>query len=131
MMRLNLVLPLVALGLVTNCWSQDSQKTKAPAECAKLIRVKGSLPTGQFKFLPGETYKRMPVVQFVVREDGTVSDVKLVQGPGVSQLDAKVLDSIALWKFKPRPSGCGVIESKMSVNAHPDRFSDEPASHSH
>lgn len=118
-MKLHLVFALVALGLITNCWSQDGQKRK-PDECTKLIRVKGSLPVGPVKLRSGETYKRLPVVEFLVHEDGTVSDVKLVRGSGVSQLDEKVFDSIALWKFKSRPIGCGVIESKMSVNVHPE-----------
>jgi TonB family protein len=96
-------------------WGQDSQKKSVPPECTKMIRVHGSYPNGPFKTLPNESYKRSPTVKYLIQEDGTVSNISLTHGSGVADIDKKILDAIAHWKYKPRPVGCGVIETEMSV----------------
>jgi TonB family protein len=70
---------------------------------------------GPFKFLPKESYRRLPVIKFLIHEDGTVSDAKVIRSSGVGDIDKKLLDSIVLWKYKPRPVGCGVVESEISM----------------
>ena len=109
---------LLTLGLVTNCWSQDSQKRSLPPECTKIIRVHGSFPNGPFRTLPGESYKRSPTVKFLVQEDGTVSSVGTTRSSGVADIDKKILGVVARWRYKPRPSGCEVIENEMTVTIY-------------
>jgi TonB family protein len=106
---------LVALGLATACWGQDSRKNNLPPECAKIIRIHGSFPKGPFKTLLGETYKRSPTVKFLIQENGAVSNSTITRSTGVADIDKKFLDAVAKWKYKPRPSGCGVIENEMTV----------------
>ena len=109
---------LLALGLVTTSWSQESQKKSLPPECAKTIRVHSSFPEGPFKTLPGESYKRSPTVKYLIQEDGTVSNVTITRSSGVADIDRKILDAIAKWKCKSRPSGCGVIENEVTLTIH-------------
>ena len=109
---------LLTLGLVTICRSQDSPKKSLAPECGKTVRVHGSFPKGPFKQLPGESYKLSPTVRYLIQEDGTVSDTTVTHSSGLADMDKKILDAIAHWKYKPRPSGCGVIETEMTVTVH-------------
>ena len=109
---------VLSLSLVTTCCSQDSPKKSLPPECAKAIPIHDSFPKGPFKTLPGESYKRSPTVKFLIQEDGTVSDTTIVRGSGVAEIDKKILDAIAKWKYRPRPSGCGVIENEVTLTIH-------------
>lgn len=106
---------LLTLGLGNACWGQDAQKKSVPPECTKMIRVHGSFPNGPFKTLPNESYKRAPTVKYSIQENGTVSDATITRRSGVADMDKKILDAVARWKYKPRPTGCGVIESEMTV----------------
>ena len=84
-------------------------------ECAKTIRVQGSFPSGPFKTLPHESYKRSPVIKYQIQEDGSVSNTTITRSSGVADIDKKFLDAISRSKYKPRPAGCGVIKPEMSV----------------
>jgi TonB family protein len=117
-MKRNIGVLLLTLGLVTTCWGQESQKKSLPPECTKTIRVHGSDPKGPFKTLPNESYKQSPTVKYLIQEDGTVSDATITRSSGMADMDKKILDAIAKWKYKPRPSGCGVIETEMAVTIH-------------
>lgn len=112
-MRPKIAFVLLTVGLWSTCWSQDSQKKNLPSECTKTIRLHGTFPNGPFKFLPKESYKGGPLIKYQIQEDGTVSEAILTRSSGVADIDKKVLDAIARWKYKPRPVGCGVIENKM------------------
>lgn len=114
----NVGVVLLTLILATVCWSQNSPKKSVPLECAKTVRVNGSFPKGPFKKLRGESYKREPTVKYLIQEDGTVSDATIIHTSGLSDMDKKFLDSIAQWKYKPRPDGCGVIESQLTPTIH-------------
>ena len=114
-MKLRIAVVLLTVGMWSACWGQDPQKKKVPPACTKMIRLHGTFPIGPFKFLPKESYKDSPLIKYQVQEDGTVSDVILTRSSGVADIDKKVLDAVARWKYKPRPVGCGVIETKMSV----------------
>ena len=118
-MKPNIGVVLLTLALVATCWSHDSQKKSLPPECTKTIRVHGSFPKGPFKTLPGEFYKRSPTVKYLIQEDGTVSDATVTHSSGLADMDKKILAAIAHWKYKARPSGCGVIETEMSVTFDP------------
>ena len=117
-MKPNIGAVLFTAGLVTTCWSQDSQKQSLPPECAKTIRIYGAFPKGPFKTLPNESYKQAPTVKFLIQEDGTVSNATLTRSSGMADMDKKILDAIAKWKYKPRPSGCGAIETEMTAIIH-------------
>jgi len=116
----NVAVVLLTLILATVCWSQNSPKKSVPPECAKTVRVNGSFPNGPFKKLRGESYKRAPTVKYLIQEDGTVSDAIIIRSSGLSDMDKKFVDAIAQWKYKPRPDGCGAIESQMTPTIHWD-----------
>ena len=116
-MKLKIAFVLLTLALGTACWGQDALKKSVPPECTKMIRVHGSLPKwkGTVKFLPKESYKQSPIIKYQVQEDGTVSNITLTRSSGVADIDKKLRDAIARWEFKPRPVGCGTIETEMVV----------------
>jgi TonB family protein len=114
-MKPTIALLLLSLGLGCSCWGQDAQKKSVPPECTKIVRVHGSFPKGPFQFLPKESYKGSPLIKYQIQEDGSVSDAIIARSSGVADIDKKVLDAVARWKYKPRPVGCGVIETKMSL----------------
>lgn len=95
-----------------------AQQNAVPPECTKVTRVHGSFPKGPFKILPTESYKSSPSVRFLVQEDGSVSDVSITRSSGVADIDKKVLESVSQWKYKARPSGCGVVENQIAVVIH-------------
>jgi TonB family protein len=113
-MKRNFAVVLLALGLAVACWSQE-QKNGLPRECAKTIRVQGSVPKGPFKTLPNESYKQHPTIKYEILENGTVSNARITRQSGVADIDKQVLNSVSHWKYKPRRAGCGVIETEMSV----------------
>jgi TonB family protein len=114
-MKLKIGLVLLMLALRIPCWGQDAPKKSVPPECTKLIRVHGSFPKlkGTVKFLPKESYKQSPIIKYQVHEDGTVSNITLTRSSGVTDIDKRLRDAIAGWEFKPRPVGCGTIETEM------------------
>ncbi len=90
-MKPKIAVVVLTLGLATACWSQDSQKKGLPPECTKMIRVHGSFPKGPFKTLPNESYKRPPVVKYLIREDGMVSNATIARSSGLADMDKKIL----------------------------------------
>jgi TonB family protein len=110
---------LLMIGLENPCWAQVAQSKSLPPECTKTTRAHGSFPKGPFSALANESYKRSPTIKYEIQEDGTVSNATIAGSSGVADMDKKVLDAIALWKYKPRPAGCGVIETEMSVTFDP------------
>jgi TonB family protein len=95
-----------------------TQQKAVPPECTKVTRINGSFPKGPFKTLPTESYKSSPSVKFLIQEDGSVSNASITRSSGVTDIDKKVLESVSQWKYKVRPSGCGVIENQMTVVIH-------------
>lgn len=71
----------------------------------------------QLQFLPKVVdftrLNRFPKVAYVVNEDGSVSNVKILKGTGSSKVDAGLVKSIQAWKYKPQP-GC-TFEMSMGV----------------
>jgi TonB family protein len=70
-----------------------------------------------FQFVPKKMdftrLNRFPKVAYVVNEDGSVGDVKIVKGTGSPIVDAGLVKSIRAWKYKPQP-GC-TVETSMAV----------------
>ena len=118
-MKAKVAVVVLTLGLVSTCRAQDAEKKSVPAECTKTIRVHGSVPKGPFKLLPKESYKASPLINYQIQEDGTVSNASITRSSGVADIDKKILDAVARWKYKPRPVGCGVIETEMSLTFDP------------
>jgi TonB family protein len=56
---------------------------------------------------------RRPKVAYVVNEDGSVSNVKVLKGTGSPTVDAGLVKSIQAWKYKSQP-GC-MVETSMVV----------------
>jgi len=56
---------------------------------------------------------RYPKLSYVVTEDGTVKDVKIVKGTGSPDIDADVVKSVLTWKYKPH-AGC-LVEASLLV----------------
>lgn len=56
---------------------------------------------------------RFPEVAYVVNEDGSVSNVKILKGTGSPKVDAGLVKSILRWKYKPQP-GC-TFEMSMGI----------------
>jgi TonB family protein len=71
-----------------------------------------------FQFVPKEVdfkgLNRSPKVSYVVHEDGSVSNVKILKGTGSAKVDAGLVKSIQAWKYKPQP-GCTVDTSMVVV----------------
>jgi TonB family protein len=110
----NLGILLFALVTAVICAGQTAQETKVPSRCIPKVRKRNSFPKGAFNFLPNESCKRSPIVKFQINEDRTVSNTKVTRSSGVADIDKKVADAIAGWRYAPRP-GCPVIESEMSM----------------
>jgi TonB family protein len=70
-----------------------------------------------FQFVPKVAdftrLNRRPKVSFVVKEDGSVGNVKVLKGTGSPKVDAGLVKSIQAWKYKPQP-GC-TVEMSMGV----------------
>ncbi len=71
----------------------------------------------RFQFVPKVVdftrLNRFPKVSYVVNEDGSVSDVKILKGTRSPKVDAGLVKSIQAWKYKPQP-GCR-FEMSMGV----------------
>ena len=67
------------------------------------------------QLLPTEHYRQHPVVSYNIEEDGRVTNVKLVRSSGVPRIDKDFMEQTALNRYKPRPAGCGLIETKMDL----------------
>lgn len=78
-------------------------------------RVHGSFANAPFKIRRGEAFRRIPVITYKIGADGIVSNVKLVRTSGIKDVDEKEAQAISQWRYQPRPVGCGVIETKVSI----------------
>jgi len=103
---------VLAAGAV--CRAQTGQEKGTPQACKSARYQSGELPSGPFNFLSNESLRGQPVVKFQINQDGTVSNVRLVRGSGVRDINKKVVESVSMWKYQPKPE-CGVVEVEMMV----------------
>ncbi len=104
---------LVAGVLMAQAPSNESGATKQVCQL-----VSANPPDfNPFQFVPKVAdftrLNRRPKVSFVVNEDGSVSNVKVLKGTGSPKVDAGLVKSIQAWKYKPQP-GC-TVETSMAV----------------
>jgi len=70
-----------------------------------------------FQFVPKVAdltrLNRHPKVSFVVNEAGSIGNVKVLKGTGSRKVDASLVKSIQVWKYKAQP-GC-MVETSMVV----------------
>src|SRR5579863_2287049 len=69
---------------------------------------------GPFQFGPDEFYKGAPVIKFLIREDGTVSEVRLIRSSGIADIDKKLLETYSSWQFN-KQTGRPAIESQVAA----------------
>src|SRR6266436_9469838 len=105
---------LFASTLMAQAPGGDEHKT-APHIC-RLISA-NPRKFDPFQFLPKVVdftrLNRFPKVAYVVNEDGSVSNVKILKGTGSPKVDAGLIRSVLAWKYKPQP-GC-TFEMSMGV----------------
>jgi TonB family protein len=112
---MRLPISAVLLSLLLPTGAETQQKTVPPGCSVELVHA--FYPKVN-TLITEYTYKRSPIVRFLIQEDGSVSGVRIVRSSGVADIDKKVVDAVSQWKYKPRPTGCGVIESKMTILIH-------------
>ena len=116
--RPNIAVVLITFSLTPICWGQNVQQQNVLAECTKMIRVHSSFPKGPFGTFAIESYKRPPILKYKIKENGTVTDATVTRSSGVAEIDKNPIDAIRHWQYKPRPAGCGYIETQMLVLIH-------------
>ena len=99
--------PISAVGETQNLASE------VPPECLATKLEESTFPAGPFKFPPGETYKRSPIIKFEITDAGTVRDPEIIRSSGVNELDKAIVAAVSKWRYSPRP-GCPAIETRMS-----------------
>jgi hypothetical protein len=95
-------------------FGQTKEESKPPSGCSPAFKEHLPFPSKPFKFLPGESYKRSPIIKYQINPDGSVSNVKLVRTLGVEDIDRKLPAATSNCKYKPHP-GCGIVETQMGI----------------
>jgi len=109
----------LASGLVSATvvgWCQSSRNPEPRKRECELVPLRTGMmkPPRPWHIRAGEKYQRDPFVAFAVNSRGEVSEVKVLNGSGVRDIDAWVLRSVRRWKYKPVPR-CGTQLVKMAV----------------
>jgi TonB family protein len=115
MMKRILVTFLLTVCGFSGALGQTPTEEQLRKECVAKLMSRRALPKGPFRFLPNESYKQSPSLKFQINQDGTVANVKLIRHSGISDLDRQAVAYVAAWKYKPRPRGCRIVESEVSI----------------
>jgi TonB family protein len=113
-----LVLAALLITFARVCVAQSPQvERKATRQVCQLITA--NPPSfDPFQFVPKKIdfkqLNRFPKVEYVVNEDGNVSNVKILRGTGSPRVNAGLVKSIQAWKYKPQP-GCTIDTSMVVV----------------
>jgi hypothetical protein len=113
----------VLLALLTLSWPSFAAEKKKPLtkeqkEFAKRCSpvLQGKWHALSLKSIPPQSgYKRAPAVSFIIQEDGTVTDVKLIRRSGSSKVDKDVVEQTALNRYNRRP-GCPQLAMTTYMN---------------
>jgi membrane peptidoglycan carboxypeptidase len=85
--------------------------------CAMKRSSHGSPTNATIRVRPGEkSTKQTPVIAFEVLESGEIAEAVVYRSSGIADIDNYALASIRAMRYKERPPGCGVIDSKATVN---------------
>jgi TonB family protein len=118
-MTMKLIAPTVwflAANILIMAQAPGGGERKATPQICQLISAN---PPGfnPFQFLPKKVdftrLNRSPKVSWIVNEDGSVSNVKILKGTGDSKVNVGLVKSIQAWKYKPQP-GC-TFEGSIGV----------------
>jgi TonB family protein len=108
------------VALLLSCSVLTAQTGNPRRATQQVCQLLSANPEGfqPLAFIPTEVKdkrfkNRYPRISFVVGEDGTIKDVKVVKGTGSPTVDAALVRSVQAWKYKPQP-GC-VIDMSMMV----------------
>ena len=111
--------PIIVLLLGYKLISAQTKAESSDVTTQKVCQLISANPPGfhPFAFLPtvvkDKQFKnRTPKISYVVEEDGTVRDVKVVVGTGSAKLDSALVKSVQSWKYKPQP-GCVISTSTV------------------
>jgi len=117
MMRASIAITAILFFSGTTLAQQPTkyQIEHATGPCKQVLLNKDKDLVGPFHLRAGETYRHSPAISYSIQVDGTVTDAKLIQSSGIKRLDEVVLSNVANWKYKPRASRCGIIDSQMSL----------------
>jgi TonB family protein len=108
----------IAGTIASSAWAQAPGKNNDPTNTQTCHLVSANPANANlFQFIPKKLdftrLNRFPKVSYVVNEDGSVSDVKILKGTGSAKVDADLIKSIRAWKYKAQP-GC-TFEMSMGV----------------
>lgn len=110
------ILALLLVGPPLVAQAPDNKEQKGPSRVCRLAPANPP-NSNPYPFLPKTMdftrINRFPEIAYVVNEDGSVSDVKILKGTGSLKVDAALVKSIQTWKYKPQP-GC-TFEMSMGV----------------
>ena len=94
--------------------AQSKQNKEFVKRCSP--KLQGKWHSIDLKHFPlNDGYKQPPVVSFIIQEDGSVTDVRLVKSSGSPTVDNEIVKETGLNRYDKR-LGCGPIEVKMSMN---------------
>jgi penicillin-binding protein 1A len=83
--------------------------------CAVKILPEKPKPHETVRIRSGDRYLHDPVVAFQVLESGAIRNAVLSRTSGLKEVDDYALSWVKGVKYRPRPAGCGVLESQMSM----------------
>ncbi|MCI0356744.1 MAG: TonB family protein, partial [Acidobacteria bacterium] len=85
-----------------------SDSSEGKTRCIPALQKRDPMRASPMQVAKGEKYRGGPLVAYSILEDGTVTDVRLVRGSGVKDIDGRAVDAVSAWRFNSRP-GCGSI----------------------
>jgi TonB family protein len=93
---------------------QTKEESILPRVCSSAFKEHLPFPREPFKLLPGESYKRSPIIKYLINPDGSISNVKLVRSSEVEDIERTLLAAVSNWKYKPQ-SECGIVEAQIGI----------------
>src|SRR5579872_2242407 len=102
------------LLIVLSCISASAQQKVDPQACSMtpLYQPPPSMEACKNRSLKG---LKSPMVNYVIKEDGLISTVKLVKSSGLPCWDRAILATVKTWKY-PKAPGCGERKATLSID---------------
>lgn len=118
-MRQILLAAAIAATIASSLWAQGPG-TNHPSATTQTCHLVSANPTNPklFQFVPKNLdlahLNRFPKVAYLMNEDGSVSNAKILKGTGSAKVDADLIKSILRWKYRAQP-GCAFDMSMIVV----------------